>query len=107
MGCSSSLPEIEREQEVLLKQTFNYSDNDISHLFSAFRKIDLTKSRSIEFDEFCVRLLFTFAQLKWCHLIDITQLYDSNFVAVIVMYVQMQMRANPVLEEHLLLFLVK
>jgi hypothetical protein len=56
MGCSSSsLPDLERDQELLLQKHFHYSDDDLAQLYKAFRKIDVTKSRRVEFDEFCMR----------------------------------------------------
>ena len=55
MGCSASAPPMEHEQEALLKEKFHYNDDDMSQLYKAFQKIDLTKSNLIEFDEFCVR----------------------------------------------------
>mmetsp|Transcript_30697 Transcript_30697/g.57192 ORF Transcript_30697/g.57192 Transcript_30697/m.57192 type:complete len:284 (-) Transcript_30697:171-1022(-) len=56
MGCSSSsLPDLDHDQEKLIQKHFHYSSDDIAQLYTAFRKINLTKAKYIELEEFCLR----------------------------------------------------
>lgn len=61
MGCGSSSSSfqpsiLENTGTKLVQQKTGLSDKDVSKLYKAFVKIDLTESNLVEFDEFCVRV---------------------------------------------------